>query len=85
MITREPRFIRDLGSGRGLMEVVSSHLPEETDEKHRNPQSGYSVFRLRFEPRTWSVIANAQCSVGIFCLLSSTREKKTGKKQIRHP
>jgi hypothetical protein len=34
-----------------VMEVLSQHLPEGTEEDHEKPQLGQLVSRLRFEPR----------------------------------
>jgi hypothetical protein len=37
------------GSGHGLFEILSQHLPGKTDVHHGTPQSGWPVFGSRFE------------------------------------
>lgn len=69
------RFIDDCwignylaGSGRGLVEVLTRHLPVGTDRNHKHPHSEWPMSRRSFEPstsgtRVSSVTARPFCSV----------------------
>jgi hypothetical protein len=43
------------GNNRGLIEVLSWHLLEDTEGHRENPQSGYLAPRTRFEWNTFRI------------------------------
>jgi hypothetical protein len=57
------------GSGRGLIDVISLHLLDESEENHENPQSGWPVFQLRLELST--IYTNVERYHYTVCLLPS--------------